>query len=89
MINFYSILDKIIQFDTTSHKSNFEVISYIEHLFEKKNNYKIYKVLNSEKNKSSILINDQQINFSNKLQKFIEKIFSDFFGFMLFAKLTK
>ena len=29
------------------------------------------------------------INFSNKLQKFIEKIFSDFFGFMLFAKLTK
>ncbi len=60
MINFYSILDKIIQFDTTSHKSNFEVISYIEHLFEKKNNYKIYKVLNSEKNKSSILIKPKE-----------------------------
>ena len=29
------------------------------------------------------------IRFSNTAQKFIEKVFSDFFGFMLTAKLTK
>jgi len=51
-----SVLEKLISFDTTSHKSNFEAISYIENLFKNKKKYKIYKVFNSNRNKLSILI---------------------------------
>ena len=56
MENHYTILEKLISFDTTSFKSNLESINYIESLFKQKTNYKIYKVFNANKNKCSLLI---------------------------------
>ena len=56
MENHYTILEKLINFDTSSFKSNLESINYIESLFKQKNNFKIYKVFNSNKDKCSLLI---------------------------------
>ena len=56
MKNYFKILDKLINFDTTSFKSNIEAIDYIESLFKNKKNYQILKVYNSIKNKCSLLI---------------------------------